>query len=102
MENPLDDLKKLPPGTVDLARQVYENGRRLGSHDLTPVVEAVAAALRPANPLADAFVTLLLAIPESQRGEVIDAINHNEFFCAHCGFGSIEKPNRNCQCWNDE
>jgi hypothetical protein len=45
---------------------------------------------------------VLLDLPESERKDVLAALQYNGIFCWHCGYGSHEHPNADCQCWNDE
>lgn len=52
--------------------------------------------------IANEVIDLLMKIPEEHRLEVISLVQHNDFFCWHCGFGSKAIPRKNCQCWNDE
>ncbi len=52
--------------------------------------------------LADLIVSALLAVPDVDREDVCQAIRHNGVFCFACGIGSRERPNRNCQCGNDQ
>lgn len=50
----------------------------------------------------EALMRAMLDLPENERGEVIDALRFNDVFCLHCGYGTPEHPNADCQCWNDE
>jgi len=47
-------------------------------------------------------IELFLSIPFEKRSETFSALKYNGIFCAECGYGSRERPNQNCQCWNDE
>lgn len=44
----------------------------------------------------------LLALPWTERKDVITALRCNDIFCWSCGIGEPDRPNINCQCWNDE
>lgn len=44
---------------------------------------------------------MLSLLPE-ERQEMWRKLKYNEYFCVECGYGSVEHPNKNCQCWNDE
>lgn len=48
------------------------------------------------------IIRILVDLPEKDRAQVIAAIKFNGIFCQHCGFGTIQHPNPNCQCENDE
>lgn len=50
----------------------------------------------------DAIIARLLALPWQDRAEVFKSVRFNDFFCCACGYGSVEDPNKNCQCENDE
>jgi hypothetical protein len=50
----------------------------------------------------DAVIEALLTVPENERLDVIRDVVHNPYFCFQCGYGDRERPNVNCQCWNDE
>jgi len=52
--------------------------------------------------LIDRIMEALLALPPARRAEVCDALRYNDVFCVYCGRGSRERPNRRCQCMNDE
>jgi hypothetical protein len=47
-------------------------------------------------------IQMLLGLPEAERKEVCMKIEFNDFFCWNCGYGTREKPNSHCKCWNDE
>lgn len=47
-------------------------------------------------------IDLLLGLDPLERRDAFDAILHNDIFCVECGQGSADRPNSNCQCWNDE
>ena len=51
---------------------------------------------------ANKITESLLALPWQEREDVIHAVRFNNIFCWHCGYGSRETPNPDCQCWNDE
>ena len=51
---------------------------------------------------AEAILVLLLDCPEQERALLCASLQYNEVFCWHCGYGSRETPNANCQCGNDE
>jgi hypothetical protein len=51
---------------------------------------------------SDRILKILLGLPEGERAEVIGDVKYNGIFCHHCGYGTKERPNVNCQCWNDE
>ena len=48
------------------------------------------------------ILDLFLAVPQEQRNVVASEVRHNPYFCFECGYGTKEKPNTNCQCWNDD
>ena len=48
------------------------------------------------------IVAILRTLAPEQRASVFLAIRFNDEFCVHCGHGSKEYPNPNCQCMNDE
>jgi hypothetical protein len=52
--------------------------------------------------LAEKIISMLLAVPETQRAGIVSHIRHNGIFCADCGWGSRDHPNPDCQCMNDE
>lgn len=52
--------------------------------------------------LADTMIKLLLTFDPEDRANFIGYIRFNDIFCPYCGEGSVEKPNPNCQCENDE
>jgi len=59
--------------------------------------------LRPAQRMAAKIIfETMYALLWEQREEVWKRISHNGIFCVHCGIGSKEHPNPNCQCQNDE
>ncbi len=49
----------------------------------------------------DTIMPILLELDVGPREKVLDAIKYNSIFCMECASGSIENPNKNCQCWND-
>ena len=52
--------------------------------------------------IVDKIIEILLATPDHDRAIIINEIYSNPFFCCECGYGSKERPNVRCQCWNDE
>lgn len=50
----------------------------------------------------DAILSILLTLPEEDRANVFLQVRHNDIFCCSCGSGSVERPNPDCQCENDE
>jgi hypothetical protein len=44
----------------------------------------------------------LISLPWIDRRAVFEAIEYNDTFCPHCGFGEVETPNERCYCQNDE
>jgi hypothetical protein len=51
---------------------------------------------------AETIMETLMALPWEKRTSVWNAVMFNNMFCVHCGYGSREHPNGNCQCTNDE
>lgn len=52
--------------------------------------------------LSERMIDMLLALDFQDREDVFARVRFNDVFCVHCGWGSREKPNGNCQCTNDE
>lgn len=44
----------------------------------------------------------LMALPWQDRAEVWKAVEYNDIFCVHCGYGDTDHPNASCQCQNDD
>ena len=55
-----------------------------------------------ADEAAEKIIDIFLALPWETRSRAISAVQYNDIFCWHCGMGSREHPNPDCQCWNDE
>lgn len=90
-----------------IGRALFENSPDFNSTDeqAAAVVKALGEAgyvLTDAKDPAAAIMAMFLAVPEVGRSDVIDKIRYNNIFCMNCGTGSIERPNRHCQCDNDE
>lgn len=50
----------------------------------------------------ETIMNILLSFPWNEREEVFFSVRFNDIFCHHCGIGERDKPNSNCQCWNDD
>lgn len=46
--------------------------------------------------------TILLPMLPEERVHLLGELICNGIFCEHCGIGTVDRPNTNCQCWNDE
>lgn len=49
-----------------------------------------------------AIMKILLSFKWNEREEVFSSVRYNDIFCYHCGMGEPDRPNKNCQCWNDD
>lgn len=47
-------------------------------------------------------IDALLQLDPKDRAEVVHNVKRNGIFCVECGTGSDDKPNGNCQCWNED
>lgn len=67
-------------------------------HDLLLTLNAVLKV----HATAEMFIKALLDLPWDKRADVFWRVRFNGIFCTDCGEGSVESPNKNCQCQNDE
>lgn len=92
----IEKATKKPPAAV----RVYRNVMAMTLQS-AEIEEDVEFEIDPSH-LARSIVDLLLELPWQEREHVISDVLCNGIFCCHCGLGSRDEPNPDCQCTNDE